>query len=160
MTPSGAMPIEILLVEDNPGDVRLTREALRGAKVRNKVHVAADGVEALALLRKEGGHTQPHDSHPVAGDAGPPYAPEPDLILLDLSLPEVDGRAVLQEIRRDERLRHIPVVVVSGSQALEDVVRSCELHANAYVTKPINPVQFLAALNGIEQFWLEIVKLR
>lgn len=160
MTPGGAMPIEILLVEDNPGDVRLAREALRDAKVRNNVHVAADGVEALALLRKEGGHAQTRDPHHVAGGAGHPHAPKPDLVLLDLNLPDVDGRAVLQEIRRDERLRHIPVVVVTGSQALEDVVRSCELHANAYVTKPINPVQFLTALNGIEQFWLEIVKIR
>jgi CheY-like chemotaxis protein len=144
MTPGGPTPIEILLVEDNPGDVRLTREALRDAKVRNNVQVAADGVEALALLRKEGVHAR---------------APRPDLIFLDLNLPKKGGREVLEEIKQDAKLKHIPVVILTTSQAEQDIVESYRLRANAYVTKPVDLEQFLKVVKSIEQFWLEIVKL-
>jgi chemotaxis family two-component system response regulator Rcp1 len=144
MSPGGPTPIEILLVEDNPGDVRLTREALRDAKVRNNVHVAADGVEALALLRKEGAHAQ---------------TPRPDLIFLDLNLPKKGGREVLEEIKNDAQLKHIPVVILTTSQAERDIVESYRLRANAYVTKPVDLEQFLKVVKSIEQFWLEIVKL-
>jgi CheY-like chemotaxis protein len=142
-TPRSA-PIEVLLVEDSREDAELTVRALRQAKIRNHVHVATDGAEALDYLHRRGPHVG---------------APTPDLILLDLNLPKVDGRAVLEEIKRDEQLQHIPLVVVTGSQADDDVRRSYQLHANAYVTKPINPVELLAAVNAIGQFWLEIVKL-
>ena len=137
-------PVEILLVEDNPGDVRLTREALREGKVRNNLHVASDGVEALAFLRKEG-----------------PYAAavRPDLILLDLNLPRKDGREVLKEIKADPALRHIPVVVLTSSQAEEDIVRAYDLHANCYVTKPVDLDQFIRVVEAIEDFWFTIVKL-
>jgi len=138
------VPIEILLVEDNPGDARLTREALRDAKVRNHLHVAADGVEALAFLRREGKHEA---------------VPKPDLILLDLNLPKKDGREVLDEIKRDDRLRHIPVVILTTSQAERDIAESYRLRANAYVTKPVDLEQFLKVVRSIEHFWLEIVKL-
>lgn len=141
---SGAGPIEILLVEDNPGDVRLTREALRDAKVLNHVNVAADGVEALAFLRQHVGYRQ---------------CPRPDLIFLDLNLPKKDGREVLEEIKQDEGLRHIPVVILTTSQAEQDVLESYRLRANAYVTKPVDLDQFLKVVKSIEQFWLEIVKL-
>jgi len=141
---AGGVPIEILLVEDNPGDARLTREALRDAKVRNNLHVAADGVEALAFLRREGKHAA---------------VPKPDLILLDLNLPKKDGREVLDEIKRDDRLRHIPVVILTTSQAERDIAESYRLRANAYVTKPVDLEQFLKVVRSIEHFWLEIVKL-
>ena len=141
---TGGVPIEILLVEDNPGDARLTREALRDAKVRNNLHVAADGVEALAFLRREGKHAA---------------VPKPDLILLDLNLPKKDGREVLDEIKRDDRLRHIPVVILTTSQAERDIAESYRLRANAYVTKPVDLEQFLKVVQSIEHFWLEIVKL-
>jgi chemotaxis family two-component system response regulator Rcp1 len=137
-------PVEILLVEDNPGDVRLTREALREGKVRNNLSVAADGVEAIAFLRKEGEH------------AG---AVRPDLILLDLNLPRKDGREVLEEIKADPSLRHIPVVVLTSSQAEEDIVRAYDLHANCYVTKPVDLDQFIRVVESIEDFWFTIVKL-
>jgi CheY-like chemotaxis protein len=137
-------PIEILLVEDNPGDVRLTREALKDAKVRNALHVAMDGVEALAFLRKQGKYSA---------------VPRPDLILLDLNLPKKNGREVLEEIKRDDALRHIPVVILTTSQAEQDIAESYRLHANAYVTKPVDLEQFLTVVKSIEQFWLEIVKL-
>jgi len=139
-----AAPVEILLVEDNPGDVRLTQEALRDAKVRNHIQVAGDGVEALALLRREGPHAQ---------------ALRPDLILLDLNLPKKSGREVLEEIKRDESLKHIPVVILTTSQAEQDILESYRLRANAYVTKPVDLEQFLRVVQSIEQFWLEIVKL-
>ena len=141
---AGGVPIEILLVEDNPGDARLTREALRDAKVRNRLHVAADGVDALAFLRREGKHAA---------------VPKPDLILLDLNLPKKDGREVLDEIKRDDRLRHIPVVILTTSQAERDIAESYRLRANAYVTKPVDLEQFLKVVRSIEHFWLEIVKL-
>ncbi|HYL56324.1 MAG TPA: response regulator [Gemmatimonadales bacterium] len=143
MDPSGG-PIEILLVEDNPGDARLTREALRDAKVRNNLHVVPDGVEALSWLRRQGEYAD---------------APKADLILLDLNLPKRDGREVLQEIKQDERLRHIPIVILTTSQAERDIIESYRLSANAYVTKPVDLEQFLKVVKSIEHFWLEIVKL-
>jgi CheY-like chemotaxis protein len=138
------MAIEILLVEDNPGDVRLTTEALREARPLNQLHVAIDGVEALAFLRREGRHTA---------------APRPDLILLDLNLPKKSGREVLAEIKADTRLRHIPVVILTTSQAEQDIRESYRLQANAYVTKPVDLEQFFKVVQAIEEFWLEIVKL-
>ena len=144
MTTTPGVPIEILLVEDNPGDVRLTREALKDAKVHNMLHVAMDGVEALAFLRKQGKHAA---------------APLPDLILLDLNLPKKNGREVLEDIKNDDALRHIPVVILTTSQAERDIAESYRLHANAYVTKPVDLEQFLTVVKSIEQFWLEIVKL-
>ncbi|HEX6927300.1 MAG TPA: response regulator [Longimicrobiaceae bacterium] len=137
-------PVEILLVEDNPGDVRLTREALREGKVRNNLHVASDGVEALKFLRRE-----------------EPYAEavRPDLILLDLNLPRKDGREVLEEVKADPALRHIPVVVLTSSQAEQDILRAYDLHANCYVTKPVDLDQFIHVVRSIEDFWFTIVKL-
>lgn len=137
-------PVEILLVEDNPGDVRLTREALRENKVNNNLHVAADGVEALAFLHREGKYAA---------------APHPDLILLDLNLPRKDGREVLAEIKSDERLRRIPVVILTTSDSERDIVTSYNLHANCYITKPVDLEQFLGVVRSIEGFWLSIVKL-
>jgi two-component system, chemotaxis family, response regulator Rcp1 len=136
--------IEILLVEDNPGDVRLTREALKEGKVRNNMNAVSDGVAALAFLRGE-----------------PPYinSPHPDLILLDLNLPKKSGLDVLSEIKNDEHLKRIPVVVLTTSQAERDIVRSYNIHANAYVTKPVDLDQFIQVVKSIEDFWLEIVKL-
>jgi CheY-like chemotaxis protein len=144
MTTPAGVPIEILLVEDNPGDVRLTREALKDAKVRNTLHVAMDGVEAIAFLRKQGKRAA---------------VPRPDLILLDLNLPKKNGREVLEEIKNDDTLRHIPIVILTTSQAERDIAESYRLHANAYVTKPVDLEQFLTVVKSIEQFWLEIVKL-
>jgi two-component system, chemotaxis family, response regulator Rcp1 len=137
-------PIDILLVEDNPGDVRLTREALREGKVRNHLYVAADGVEALRFLRREGEHAD---------------AVRPDLILLDLNLPKKDGREVLEEIKGDPALRSIPVVVLTSSQAEQDICRAYDLHANCYVTKPVDLEQFITVVKSIEAFWFTIVKL-
>ena len=137
-------PIEVLLVEDNVDDAALTRRALEQAKVHNRVHHVTSGVEALAFLRREGR---------FAG------AQPPDLILLDLNLPGMDGRELLKIVKADERLRHIPVVVVTGSHVDADVRESYRLHANAYVKKPVNTQEFLEAVNSIEQFWLQIVRL-
>jgi two-component system, chemotaxis family, response regulator Rcp1 len=139
-----ARPIEILLVEDNPGDVRLTREALKDAKVANMLHVVEDGVSALDFLHQR-----------------PPYAemPRPDLILLDLNLPRKNGREVLAEIKSDERLKAIPVVILTTSQAEEDVLRAYNLHANCYITKPVDFTQFTTIVRTIEDFWLTIVTL-
>jgi len=137
-------PIEILLVEDNPGDVRLTREALHEGKVWNNLSVAGDGVAAMRFLRREDGRAN---------------APRPDLILLDLNLPKKDGRQVLEEIKVDPELRRIPVVVLTTSKAEEDVLRSYNLHANCYVTKPVDLEQFMSVVASIEDFWLCIVKL-
>jgi len=138
------VPIEILLVEDNPGDARLTREALRDAKVRNHLYVVPDGVEALAFLQRQGKHAA---------------APKPDLILLDLNLPKKDGREVLEEIKQNDEFRHIPVVILTTSQAEKDIIESYRLRANAFVTKPVDLEQFLKVVRSIEHFWLEIVKL-
>jgi len=137
-------PIDILLVEDSPADVRLTREALKEAKVLNTLNVVEDGVAALAFLRKEGQYA---------------LRSNPDLILLDLNLPKKDGREVLAEIKQDENFKHIPVVVLTTSRAEEDVVRSYNLHANAYVTKPVDLKQFLEVIRAIEAFWLAVVTL-
>jgi CheY-like chemotaxis protein len=137
-------PIEILLVEDNPADVRLTVEILKETKVRNTLTVAADGVEALDLLRRNGRYT---------------HATRPDLILLDLNLPRKDGRQVLAEIKADPVLRLIPVVILTSSKAEEDIAKSYSLYANCYVTKPVDLEQFVKVVKSIEDFWLTIVKL-
>lgn len=139
-----AKPIEILLVEDSPGDVRLTREALRDAKVRNVLHVVADGLEATAFLLRQGKYAS---------------APRPDLILLDLNLPKKSGREVLEEIKMDSSLSTIPVVILTTSAAEEDILRSYQLHANCYITKPVDLDQFLRVVKTIDSFWLAIVKL-
>jgi len=137
-------PSEILLVEDNPGDVRLIREVLKEGKIYNNLNVVKDGVEALAFLRREG-----------------PYAdaPRADLILLDLNLPRKDGREVLAMIKADEQLKRIPVVILTSSGSEEDILKSYELHANCYITKPVKLDEFLAVVKSIEEFWLTIVKL-
>ena len=137
-------PVEILLVEDNPGDVDLTRETLLDSKLLNHMSVVNNGVEAMAYLRREGKHAA---------------ATRPDLILLDLNLPKKDGREVLAEIKVDERLRRIPVVVLTTSSAEKDILQTYDLHANCYITKPVNLDQFSAVVRAIEEFWFTIVKL-
>ena len=144
MSEPGVKPIEILLVEDNPGDVRLTLEALKEGKVRNNMSVVSDGMEALAFLRRQGKYSE---------------APRPDLILLDLNLPKKDGREVLGEIKLDEALKRIPVVVLTTSKAEEDILRSYDLHANCYITKPVDLERFFTVVKSIEDFWLTVVKL-
>lgn len=139
-----AVPIEVLLVEDDPGDVLMTREAFEEHKVRNRLNVVSDGVDALAYLRKE----EPFQS-----------AVRPDLILLDLNLPRRDGREVLREIKNDAALRQIPVVVLTTSQADEDVLRSYQLHANAYVTKPVDFERFVKVVKQIDDFFISVVRL-
>ncbi len=136
--------MDILLVEDNPGDARLTREALAASGVRNTLHDVRDGEQALAFLRREGAFQT---------------APTPDLILLDLNLPRRDGREVLEDMKGDPSLKHIPVVVLTSSQADEDILRSYRLHANCFITKPRDLDELTAVLRGIEQFWFSIVKL-
>lgn len=137
-------PVEILLVEDNPGDVDLTVEALKEGKVANNLHVAGDGEAAMRFLRREGEH---------AGAA------QPDLILLDLNLPRMDGREVLAEIKKDDRLKMIPVVVLTTSDAEIDVVRTYEMHANCYIQKPVDLEQFFGVVKSIDSFWLSVVTL-
>ena len=137
-------PIEILLVEDSPGDVRLTVEALAEAKVTNTLHVVEDGVEAMDFLNRRGRYAA---------------APRPDLILLDLNLPRKDGREVLAEIKKDPKIKHIPVVVLTTSKAEHDVFRSYSLHANCYITKPVDFDQFIEVVKSIEDFWLSVVRL-
>jgi two-component system, chemotaxis family, response regulator Rcp1 len=139
-----ATPIEILLVEDNPADARLTHEALREGCVANNLHHVVDGVEALAFLRRQGDHAD---------------APLPDIILLDLNLPRMDGREVLAELKRDPRLHLIPVVVLTTSHAEQDILQSYDLHANCYITKPVDLDKFVTIVRTIEQFWLAIIKL-
>ncbi len=139
-----ATPIEILLVEDNPGDIRLTQEALKDGKVVNHLSVVEDGAEAIEFLCRRGSYKD---------------APRPDLILLDFNLPKKDGRQVLAEIKADPCLRRIPVVVMTTSRAEEDVLKAYDLHANCYITKPIDLDQFLNVVKAIEDFWLSIVKL-
>jgi len=136
--------IEILLVEDNPGDVLLTREALKEGKVLNNLYVAKDGSEALQFLHKEA----PYEN-----------VPTPDIVLLDLNLPRVNGREVLAHVKSDLNLRRIPIVVLTTSKAEEDIVRSYDLHANCYITKPLDLEQFIQVIKSIENFWLSIVKL-
>jgi two-component system, chemotaxis family, response regulator Rcp1 len=135
---------EILLVEDNPGDARLTREALDEGKLCNKLHHVRDGVEAMAFLRCE----EPFRE-----------APRPDLILLDLNLPRRDGRQVLSEIRQDRHLQLIPVVVLTTSEAEQDIIKSYQLHANCYITKPVDLEKFITIVHSIESFWLSVVTL-
>jgi chemotaxis family two-component system response regulator Rcp1 len=136
--------VEILLVEDNPGDARLTREALREGKIRNNLHHVKDGVEAMEFLRRIGPHAA---------------APRPDIILLDLNLPRKDGREVLADLKADPVLRMIPVVVLTTSEAEQDIVRTYELHANCYITKPVDLEKFITIVRAIEDFWLAIVRL-
>jgi len=137
-------PIEILLIEDNPADVRLTIEALRDARIPNNLNIVGDGVEAMAYLHREGRYAR---------------VPTPDLILLDLNLPRKDGREVLAEIKSDEYLRHIPVVALTTSQAEEDVIRAYDLHVNCFITKPPDLDQFFRVVRSIEEFWLTVVRL-
>jgi two-component system, chemotaxis family, response regulator Rcp1 len=138
------MPIEVLLVEDNPGDVRLTQEAFRDANAYVRLHVASDGIEAMAFLRHEG---------PYA------YALRPDLILLDLNLPKLDGREVLAQIKNDDRLKTIPTVILTTSEAESDIVKSYQLHANCYLSKPVMLDVFESLIKSINEFWLTKVKL-
>ena len=137
-------PVEILLVEDNPADVDLTKEALEDAKVCTRLHVVDDGEKAIGFLCRKGQYAD---------------APRPDLILLDLNLPKKDGPQVLSEIRADPNLTHIPVVILTTSQAEEDILRTYELHANCYISKPVNFQQFMRVVKAIEDFWLIVVKL-
>jgi chemotaxis family two-component system response regulator Rcp1 len=137
-------PIEILLVEDNPGDARLAMEALKDAKVRNELHWVKDGVQAMEFLRRQGEYAD---------------TPRPDVILLDLNLPRKDGREVLAEVKGDEQLRRIPVVILTISADEQDILRSYDMHANCYITKPLDLDQFMQVVRSIEDFWLEIVKL-
>ena len=136
--------IDILMVEDNPGDVELAREALETGKLHNRLHVVDDGVKAMAFLRRQ----DPY------GDA-----PRPDLVLLDLNLPRKDGREVLAEVKADDDLKRIPVVVLTSSQAESDVLKSYNLHANAYVTKPVDLDQFMNAVRQIDEFFVQVVRL-
>ncbi len=140
----GLKIIEILLVEDSPGDIRLTQEALKESKISNNLHVVMDGEEAIAFLKKEGKFSE---------------KPRPDLILLDLNLPKKDGRDVLAEIKKDKDLKRIPVVVLTISEAEEDILKSYNLYANCYITKPVDLNQFLKVILSIENFWFTIVKL-
>jgi two-component system, chemotaxis family, response regulator Rcp1 len=141
---SSLKPVEVLLVEDNAGDVRLTLEAMKEGKVINNLSIASDGVDAMAFLRKEGRYKD---------------AARPDIILLDLNLPKKDGREVLAEIKADPSLRLIPVVVLTTSQAEEDILRTYNLHANCYVTKPVDLEQFINVVKSINDFWFSVVKL-
>ncbi|NEB04079.1 response regulator [Streptomyces sp. SID13726] len=144
MTTPAASPIDVLLVEDDPGDELMTREAFEDNKIGNTLHVVRDGEEALDFLYRRGDHTE---------------APRPDLILLDLNLPKYDGRQVLEKIKSDPELSHIPVVVLTTSAAEEDILRSYKLHANAYVTKPVDLDQFIAAVRQIDDFFVQVVRL-
>ena len=137
-------PIEILMAEDNPGDARLAKEALSEGKVINNLHVVADGVEALAFLNKEA----PYEN-----------AVRPDIILLDLNMPRMDGRELLANIKADPVFKRIPVVILTTSKAEEDIVRSYDLHANCYITKPVDLDQFITVVKAIEDFWFTVVKL-
>jgi CheY-like chemotaxis protein len=137
-------PVEILLVEDNPGDERLTREALKEGKVYSNLHWVKDGVEAMEFLRRQGKYAD---------------APRPDIVLLDLNLPKKDGREVLQDIKNDNELKRIPVVVLTTSKAEEDVLRTYNLHANCYVTKPVDLEKFIVVVKSIDVFWLTVVTL-
>ena len=141
---SPVQPIDILLVEDNPGDVRLTQEALRECKFYNNLHVVHDGVEALAFLRQQDSYRD---------------APKPDLILLDINLPRKSGLEVLQEVKNDDAHKSIPVVILTTSQAEQDVFKAYDLHANCYIVKPMDLNQFVEVVKSVENFWISIVKL-
>lgn len=143
-TDISSKPIEILLIEDSRGDIGLIEEVFEEAKIRNNLYVAEDGEEAVLFLNKKGQYAD---------------APRPDIILLDLNLPKKDGREVLEEVKRDDNLKNIPIVVLTTSKAEEDVLRSYNLHANAYITKPVDFDQFIKVIKSIEGFWLEVVKL-
>ena len=138
------MPIEVLLVEDSPGDVRLTKEVFREANMDIRLHVASDGLEAMAFLRRQGAHA---------------HAPRPDLILLDLNLPKMDGRAVLTQIKKDESLKTIPTVILTTSYSQADIVRSYQLQANCYLSKPVQLDEFESLVKSINDFWLTKAKL-
>lgn len=142
--PDRAIPVEILLVEDSPGDVRLIRETLRETKILNRVSVVEDGVEAIAFLEREGDFAD---------------VPRPNLILLDLNLPRKNGHEVLEEIKADERFRSIPVVILTSSEEEQDIVRAYDHHANCYVTKPVGLDQFGEIVRSLENFWLSVVEL-
>lgn len=144
MSTAVGRPAEVLLVEDSPGDVRLTREALKEGKVRNNLSVVSDGVEAMEFLRREGKYAD---------------APRPDIVLLDLNMPRKDGREVLAEMKSDEQLKRIPVVVLTTSEAEQDILRTYDLHANCYLTKPVDLEQFISIVKSVEDFWLTIVQL-
>lgn len=137
-------PVEFLLAEDNPGDVRLTREALRESNIESNLYVAKDGVEAMDFLLRRGEHAN---------------APTPDIMLLDLNLPKMDGRQVLEAIKSNPDLRRIPVAVMTSSEAEQDVLRAYDLHANCYVCKPVDLDQFVQVIQSLEKFWLTVVKL-
>ena len=141
---AGAAAIEVLLVEDSAGDVRLMREAFKDAKVHINLHVASDGIDAMAFLRREGEHAN---------------VPRPDLILLDLNLPKKDGREVLEEIKESPALKSIPVVILTTSASDADILRSYRLHANCYITKPVDLDGFLKVVKSIDSFWLSVVRL-
>jgi two-component system, chemotaxis family, response regulator Rcp1 len=136
--------VQILMIEDNPGDVVLAKQGLKAAKVANEIHVAVDGIEGLRFLRKEGEYAN---------------VPQPDLIFLDLNLPRMDGRQVLAEIKGDPSLKHIPVVVLTSSEASQDVAKAYDLHANCYVTKPVGLQALTEVVRSIDNFWLSVVKL-
>ena len=142
--PDPLLPVEVLLVEDDPGDEMLTREAFEENKIANRLHVVRDGEEALDFLYRRGKHSD---------------APRVDLMLLDLNLPKYDGRQVLEQIRTDPELTHLPVVILTTSSSEEDVLRSYKLHANAFVTKPVDVAMFMAAVRQIDQFFLTVVRL-
>ena len=144
MLENGIKMVDILLVEDNPGDADLARETLKVSKIKNNLHVVSDGEKAMDFLRKKGKYAD---------------APRPDIVLLDLNLPRKDGREVLAEIKQDDDLKRIPVVILTSSKADEDVVKSYNLHANCYITKPLDFSQFTRVVQSIENFWLTIVKL-
>ena len=137
-------PVDILLVEDNPGDVRLTEEAFEGGQICNTLHVATDGIDALDFLHQRGEYED---------------APRPDIVLLDLDLPRKDGDEVLEEIRDDPGLKWLPVIVLTSTKAEEDIVRSYELRANAFLTKPVDPAEFIEVVQSFQQFWLSVVRL-
>ena len=141
---TSGQPLEVLLVEDSPGDVRLTKEALKDAKVHINLRVVRDGIDAMAFLMREGEYAT---------------APRPDLILLDLNLPRKDGREVLKEIKENQELKSIPVVILTTSASEADILRSYLLHANCYITKPVNLDGFLTVVKSIDNFWLSVVKL-
>ncbi|MGR3310258.1 MAG: response regulator [Candidatus Brocadiales bacterium] len=141
---SNIKQIEILMVEDGPGEVRLTKEVFKDCTVRNKVHVAEDGVEAMAFLRKEGKYAD---------------AVRPDLILLDLNLPRKDGREVLKEIKSDEKLKSIPIIILTVSNTEEDIIKTYNLHTNSYIIKPMDLDEFVEVVKSIQKFWFVIAKL-
>lgn len=136
--------VDILLVEDNPGDARLAMEALKEGGIANRLHVVPDGIEAMNFLRREGGYEA---------------APRPHVILLDLNMPRMDGRQVLARVKSDDALKRIPIVVLTTSQAEQDIIKSYDLHANCYITKPVDLDRFIAVIRSIEEFWCSTVKL-